>query len=95
MPRHCCSEMQRHLEEGEVAIRYVAKFREYGIPILDGGSATQEIHFCPWCGCPLPGSLRDRWFDEIESRGFDLDSEDLPTKYLTDEWWVCADLEST
>jgi len=84
---HCCEEMQRHLLEGEVALRYIPRFREYGIQVLDDGSSIQEIRFCPWCGCALPRSLRDRWFEEVEALGLESESPDLPASYRTDVWW--------
>ena len=89
----CCDEMRRFLAEGEVAVRYVNKFREFGVLILDGGSSLQEIRFCPWCGARLPLSLRDRWFDEIESLGFEPDSRNLPARFRTDQWWNETDEE--
>jgi hypothetical protein len=84
---HCCEEMQRHLVEGDLALRYIPKFREYGILILDGGSSMQEIRFCPWCGCALPPSLRDTWFEEVEALGLEPESPNLPANYRTDAWW--------
>ena len=50
-----------------VSILYVAKFREWGIPIPDGGTSFLELSFCPFCGAHLPPSLRDAWFDRAES----------------------------
>jgi hypothetical protein len=34
----------------EETIRYIAKFREYGVRVLDGGSSYVVLRFCPWCG---------------------------------------------
>lgn len=86
-PPHCCDEMRRHLEEGEVAIVYLPKFREYGIRIEDGGTAFQMIRFCPWCGGMLPSSLRGRWFEELDDLGLEPESPDLPERYRTGAWW--------
>ena len=60
MNKHCCEEMKVHLDNGEAAINYIAKFREYGIKYLDGGTSFQQILYCPWCGTKLPESLRDQ-----------------------------------
>ncbi|MDM8532019.1 hypothetical protein QUF63_12680 [Anaerolineales bacterium HSG25] len=87
MSQHCCKEMEFHLQEGEVALLYLPKFREYGIQILDGGSSFQEIYYCPWCGKKLPSSLRDQWFNQIEALGHEWGDEDIPAKYLSSEWW--------
>jgi hypothetical protein len=85
---HCCGEMKKHLESGEIAIRYFPKFREYGILYLDGGTSFQEISFCPWCGKRTLGSLRDQWLAEIRSLGLEPDQEGIPEKYKTDQWWL-------
>lgn len=90
MAGHCCEEMQIFIAEGEVAIKYSEKFREYGILVLDGGSAIQEIEFCPWCGHKLPGSLRDAWFDIVfDELGFeDTDDPGIPEEMKSSQWWI-------
>jgi hypothetical protein len=65
----------------------VPKFREYGIPILDGGSSFQEIAYCPWCGRKLPESLRDEWFEELERLGLDPSEDKVPEEYSSGQWW--------
>jgi hypothetical protein len=64
-------------------------FNEYGIIVHDGGSSSSiTIAFCPWCGAQLPESLRDRWFEALESLGFDNPFEqEIPKEYKTDEWY--------
>jgi len=72
----------------DTPIIYVKKFNEYGIKIMDGGSSSIMIKFCPWCGKQLPESKRDLWFDELESIGInDPWNENIPDKYQTDEWY--------
>jgi hypothetical protein len=83
---HCCEDMRIAMVEG-VAIVYIPKFREYGIRILDGGTSSKVIIFCPWCGIRLPASLRDAWFVEIERLGLEPDSPFLPLRFKTDAWW--------
>jgi hypothetical protein len=65
----------------------VNKFREYGISYLDGGSSCQLICFCPWCGHKLPDSLRDEWFDMLDEKGLEPDSENIPKEFLTEAWY--------
>lgn len=84
---HCCEDMETFITSNELAVIYNNKFREYGIRYTDGGTSYQIINYCPWCGKKLPESLRDKWFDEIESQGFDPDDPNLPKKYLSDEWF--------
>ena len=85
---HCCEQMSYQLSEGEVAILFIPKFREYGIRILDGGDSMQTIYFCPWCGTKLPPSLRDLWFEEIGTLGLEPESREMPSKYKNDQWWL-------
>jgi len=85
---HCCAEMARGLEEGEVAIAFLARFREYAIKILDGGSAIQIISHCPWCRAKLPESLRDEWFDIVEALGLEAGDPRIPIEMSSAEWWL-------
>jgi hypothetical protein len=73
--------------DADVPIEYSAKFREYGIRILDGGSAVLRISHCPWGGCELPASLRDAWFDAIEGLGLEPGDAAIPAEYESDVWW--------
>ena len=71
----------------DVLISYIPKFDEYGIIIHDGGSAVRIINFCPWCGCKLPDSKRDDWFDTLEKLGFDNPSEQKIPEEFNDATW--------
>ena len=84
---HCCSQMNRHLIDSETAIHYSARFREYGIRILDGGDAYQLIDYCPWCGSRLPASLRNEWFDIADEIGLDASDPSTPEEMMSDAWW--------
>lgn len=85
----CCEEILKRSEDTETAIVYIAKFREFGISALDGGTSYILIEFCPWCGSRLPKKLRDQWFDNLEKLGID-DPEDqkVPKEFQTEEWWI-------
>ena len=75
----------------DALISYSDKFREYGLFIHDGGSSSQAINFCPWCGSKLPGSLRDRWFEELAALGFDDPcSQDIPEAFRSGAWHGAA-----
>ena len=88
MREYCCENMAYAVKESDVAVCYNEKFREYGIRVLDGGSAQIEIYFCPWCGEKLPVGLRDEWFAALDSLGID-DPEDerVPEAMKSDIWW--------
>jgi Domain of unknown function (DUF6980) len=60
--------------------------REYGIIIHDGGSSHIVINYCPWCGARLPDSQRARWHDELERRGIDPHSNNVPAEFDDDRW---------
>jgi len=86
--------MEYYLQHEDEIVTYVPKFREYGIPVHDGGSSKVVISFCPWCGKQLPVSLRDTWFDELEKLGVEgWDFPNIPEKYKSDSWWKGTDLE--
>ena len=86
---YCCDSLKYALEDESIPVQYVSKFREYGIRVLDGGSSYLSIEFCPWCGAKLPTSLRDKWFDAIESRGIDpADVDAIPAEFLDDRWFM-------
>jgi hypothetical protein len=88
---HCCSLMDEYLLEGDVAVRYSPVVREYAIPVLDGGSSGIVVRFCPCCGKELPVSLRDEWFSQLQSLGYDPNPRTgdpkLPDVYRSDAWW--------
>lgn len=86
--KHCCSEMELHINNNELAIVFIPKFREYGVSYQDGGSSFQLIRYCPWCGCRLPDSIRDLWFKKIEVMGLEPDDPQMPPSFLSDEWYV-------
>jgi len=87
--RHCCVEMQEAVSDPELPIRFVAKFREFGIDIQDGGSSYKLIAFCPWCGTKLPTSLREQWFDSLESQGIDPASDEtIPENFQNSGWYL-------
>jgi hypothetical protein len=88
MIHHCCNEMLKHLSSDELAIRYIPQFREYGIVYQDGGSAIQEIAYCPWCGASLPISLREEWIAELSLHGFEPGQTELPEKFRSEQWWA-------
>lgn len=89
MEKQCCESMQINID-GDTAIRYIPKFREYGIAICDGGSSFQVINYCPWCGKKLPKSLRNEWFDIVydELKLDDMDDDNLPEDMKTSTWWI-------
>jgi hypothetical protein len=99
MAKHCCDQMRKQLDNKctehsspyecpDCLVNYSPVFNEYGIIVHDGGSSSITIEFCPWCGAQLPESLRDRWFNELESLGFDSPfAQDIPEKYKTNEWY--------
>jgi hypothetical protein len=96
---HCCEAMKQAVNSECVAhpdrftcpdalIDYIPKFDEYGIIIHDGGSSVRTIIFCPWCGTKLPESKRDRWFDELEAKGYSTPGDPkIPGVYRDARWY--------
>jgi len=85
---HCCTYFETALSDASISIRYLPKFREYGILVADGGTAHVVVKFCPWCGAQLPEPLRDQWFDRVEALGLEPDDQALPPEMQSDEWWT-------
>jgi hypothetical protein len=95
MREHCCDEMRRHLEVGDVPaaaaapgrhVVYDTVFDEYCL-VREGGLDAAPISHCPWCGSVLPESKRDLWFAELAIRGFTADDPGLDEAFRTDAWW--------
>jgi hypothetical protein len=95
MRDHCCDEMRRHLEVGDVPaaaaapgrhVVYDTVFDEYCL-VREGGLDAAPISHCPWCGSGLPESKRDLWFSELAQRGFTADDPGLDEAFRTDAWW--------
>lgn len=87
--KHCCPDMQYMVEEENNSIIFVPQYREYGVPIQDGGSSYLLMKYCPWCGTKLPDSLRDEFFDILEKLGIDYPcpKNKLPKAMRSDKWW--------
>ena len=85
---HCCTEMLNAIRDSDIQICFNAKFREFSIPINDGGSSRLSIRYCPWCSKALPKSLRDEWFDELEMRNIDPEIDTIPAEFQDETWYV-------
>ena len=84
----CCDELRRAVSDEDTPLLFVPKFREFGIRILDGGSSYLRLQFCPWSGAKLPESLRDQWFDTIETLGLDPSSDKVPPEFSDERWYT-------
>jgi hypothetical protein len=84
----CCEQMRRAVEDPDVPLIYTAKFDEFGVRVLDGGSSTIALEHCPWSGDKLPPSLRDAWFKELDRLGLDPLSSDLPAEFTDERWYT-------
>ncbi len=86
--KHCCDHMQMMIDE-EKSIVFIPEFREYGVPIRDGGNSFLVMEYCPWCGSKLPGSLREEYFDLLEKSGisYPCPKDLLPEAMHSEKWW--------
>ena len=75
--------MDHHPQNGWGSIQYDARFDESWV---HAGDAQQSLFYCPWCGEKLPPSHRDRWFDELEARGIDPLTDEVPERFRTGAW---------
>lgn len=93
---YCCDYMNIFINDPRVPIKYIPRLREYYIPSIEFGAETrviQVVYHCPWCGAKLPESVRDQYFDILESE-YHLElnpdmheQEGFPEEFKTDEWW--------
>jgi hypothetical protein len=90
----CCDRMMAAVDNVEIPIVFTPKFREFGVKVLDGGTSTIELLYCPWCGKELPSSLRDRWFDELDRLGIDPIGTDVPAVFQDARWYLGPPEES-
>ncbi|HML92185.1 hypothetical protein [Methyloceanibacter sp.] len=73
---------------------YSPVFREFGMPVFDGGPAMTTMRFDPWTGKELPSSVRDAFFEEAEKilghevGVLDDELDTLPGAYQGETWWV-------
>lgn len=88
---HRCAQILVALDGEARSVIYVPKFREYGLPVNDGGPSFLGIEFCPFCGQQLPAGLRDEWFERLDALGLEPGDEEIPASMLTDEWWLEAE----
>ena len=87
-PWPCCNSLENAVFEQ--AILFVGKFREWGIPIPDGGASFMEMTFCPFCGARLLPSVRGAWFDKAEALGIGPPYDQMPAEYLSEAWWLVS-----
>ena len=75
-------------------IVYSPAFREFGMPVFDGGPAMITMDFDPWTGKALPPPLRDTYFEEAEKLLghevgiFDDALDTLPDVFRSEAWWL-------
>ncbi len=88
----CCKLMNQFLDDPKVPLQYYPIAREYGM-ILNQSPAVQLIFYCPWCGCKLPESVREFFFEILEKE-YNVDPEwdikndpNVPDEFKSDEWW--------
>ena len=87
-----CSMMQMAIQDPEIPLVYVAKFREIGVRVLDGGDSYIVLNYCPWTGQKLPPSLRDEWFNRLEGKGIDPTEESYPEEFSDERWYQDGEL---
>lgn len=88
---HCCELMDGFLKDPRIGIGYDFTCREYLIDLFSSGA--QLIHYCPFCGGKLPGSLCNLYIKILQNEfGVNdvCDEEEMkkvPSEFRTDEWW--------
>lgn len=88
---YCCIQMKIFLNDRNVPIGYVSKYREFYLR-LKFTKSVDTFEYCPWCGTRLPESLRDKYFETLELDGIDdpiraAETGTLPEEFKSDKWW--------
>ena len=86
---YCCKLLETFLDDPRLDIHYDEVLRRYYIHV-SGGSATQGLLYCPWCGKKFPSDLVDEYYDtlwEMFGEDADLDEIDLPREFKSSLWW--------
>ena len=85
-------ELFKRVTDDETAIVYWPKYREFAIPVLDGGPSAITITHDPFSGKVLPASLRDEWFAAVEKllgrHYLDPDETPVPDEFKSEAWWI-------
>ena len=82
----CCNNMGYYIQEN--IINYNEVFDEFGITVNEDDFSVIIIDYCPWCGKKLPSSKREKWFEELEAKGFisPLFDDKIPIEYKSKKW---------
>ena len=86
---YCCEEFQSHLTSNDLCLSYDPSDRSVYICGKSEG-CIYVIKHCPWCGKEFDSSLENQRIDLINELGYTSEqilANDLPSKYLSDEWW--------
>ncbi len=82
----CCSKMKENVlvmqgmtmtGKANHTVFFSIDFNEFDLRSQKNGYFV-PISFCPWCGKPLPGGLREKWTREKLLEGIDLSTVKLP-----------------
>lgn len=79
--------MRYAVESDDVPIAYNAKFREYGMRVLDGGTSVIQLIFCPLCGQRLQRASEWRGSPNWQKRGIEAYEGEVPPKFDDDRWY--------
>ncbi len=84
---------------------YLPYSREYGLRVLDLSKPVDRqpilirtMPYCPFCGRKHPEPLREAWEERMRAEGLDPkrpvwpNSDHLPKKLNSDQWWREAGL---
>lgn len=92
---HSCKKMNQFLNDQRIPLSYLSIFNEYALQLKRSTMIHEPINYCPWCGCTLPKSLRQKFIKTVnEATSIQakkitkiITKKNLPAEFKTQEWW--------
>jgi hypothetical protein len=75
------------IDRGECGLGYSPRVREFHLAVRPGSEVVQQLAFCPFSGKALPESLRQAFFDQLETIGLSdglSDVDRAPPEFQTE-----------
>jgi len=83
LPQTAVGPRERNLERALDKHRSIVRIRRRA---GKSGDSFADIQYCPWCGKKLPQSVRNRWFEALQTMGLDPGDDRIPPEFEDERW---------